>query len=403
MNYIVYAIFLLIPFVNNVVVAGHIYLVDIPVLVGILFLPFSIKSRHQKIAILDFLVFAYLVANLLSVAVGLETLYESARYYRQMVLGPVLLYIVVRFSPLSADQLRKAMFFMLPGILFQGFLLIKYYLINHSRPVGVEAAASTVTLSVLFCISLFVLFLGKQGRIGVAKRVLWLILITAFSAMLLVTFTRAAIISVALLLPCIHMIWIKRHLRKIFGSIVFASLLAFFVLLAAGSIISFSPQKVENQKEVQRSVGRLYEKDLYVKDLSDRLAFWGKLTRNALENPLLGSGASSYSIGKLGGTQFQLGSSHNLLVSSLLTSGLVGVCLMLLIIRSAFSSFNRFFANEDIDSLGKILMASFTVMLLVGITNDFTGGRVLIWFLLLSLIAKIHVESQQMIKQANGI
>jgi len=400
MKYITYAIFLLIPFINQASVAEHILLVDIPVLMGSLLLPFSFKSRRQEIGVLDFLVIAYLVSNLLSVAVGIESLYESARYYRHMVLGPVLLYAVVRFSPLSLYQLRKAMFFMLPGIFFQGFLLIKYYLINHSRPVGVEGVSSIVTLSVLFCISLFILFWGNFKQMGVAKWVLRLILTIAFFAMLSVTYTRAAIISFVILLPFVHIIWTKKHLRKIFGAIVLTSIVTLFVLLVAGTIISTKPIKVENQKEVQRSASRLYEKNLYAKDLGERFAFWSTQTRRALQHPILGSGASSYKIekGDLGGNKFQMASSHNILVSTLMTSGLVGICLLLLIIMTVFYSFNEFVADKNINSFGKILMASFTVMLMVCLTNDFTGGRILIWFLLLSLIAKIRAESQQMIK-----
>lgn len=399
MKYIVYAIFLTIPFANQAIVAGHLYLVDIPALMGMLLLPFNIKSGSYKLNILDFLVIIFLVLNMVSVVIGLDSLYESARYYRHMVLSPVLIYIVVRFSPLSVNELGKAVFCMLPGIFFQGVLLFRHYFTFFTRPIGVEAASSTVTLSVFFCISLFVLFWSNWRRRGIVQWVLWALLITAFSAMLLITFSRATIIGFILLLPITHMLWARMHLRKLFGSVVFFSICIFFVLLATGAVIFEKSIKVANQEEIKRSVGRVYETDLYLKDLNDRLLFWGAMTRVALEHPVFGSGSSSYSVSRLGVTKFQLGSSHNMLVSALLTSGLIGVCLLGWIIRSSFNLINTFIPYSDTDALGKILLSSFVLMLMVGLTNDLTGGRILVWFLLLSLISRIGDVTQQILRQ----
>ncbi len=404
MKHIIYAIFLLIPFANESV-GGHIYPVEIPLILGFLLIPIALRKSAIKLTTLDILVGAYALFSLVPVAVGLDSLYVSARYYRLMVLTPVLIYVTVRFSSLSLTEVRKALLFMLPGIFIQGLLLLRYYMIHGERPVGVEGAASTVTLGVLFCIGLFIIIFGTGKNLRGLIKGLRFVLVIAFGLMLLVTFSRVTIVGFVLLTPFINTVWRKLSFRKLLGPMILSVLCVLLIFMLVGGKISYTAStKIGDEKAIQHSIGRLYKVDLYLKDLGERFVFWGRLIRGGLEHPIFGSGASSYTIGRLGGIQFQLGSSHNILVSTIITSGLIGLFILLLIIRSAYKLLNRFNSgNRNVESLGKILLSSFTILLMVSLTNDFTGGRIFIWFFLLSLIAKISAESEAAVKQQKNI
>jgi O-antigen ligase len=127
------------------------------------------------------------------------------------------------------------------------------------------------------------------------------------------------------------------------------------------------------------------------------MAFWGTVANMALEHPILGSGGAGYRLGKKGGTRFNLGSVHNVLLSSLIVSGVPGLIIFLMLIWATYRRMNVIPGDtEPIISLGKILWCSFTMLILVAITNDVTGARILYMFFLMGLIANLSlVESRQ--------
>ena len=76
----------------------------------------------------------------------------------------LLIYLVIRFGASSLQQLQKAIFFIIPGTVWQGGLLLQYYILHGSRPVGVEGAISTITLSVLISLSLFLMIFNFNKK-----------------------------------------------------------------------------------------------------------------------------------------------------------------------------------------------------------------------------------------------
>ena len=391
MKYILYAFFFALPFANKPI-AGHIYPIEIPLLLGLLFLPFSPNLTTTRLNALDVLMFAYAVFGLLSVVVGMHSLYESARHYRLMVLTPVLLYVFIRFCPFLVRDIQKALFFILPGAFWQGVLLLNYYLVFGERPVNVEGAASTITLSIIFTFSLAVLIFGFSQKPGFFVRVIRYVLIAVFLVMLLVSFTRAALVVFILLAPITTWIWSARKRRILLGRTVFGATLGLLFMIFTGAVI-YSGQAVENERETQRSAERLLDIDLYLKDISARVAFWGRLTQSALENPILGSGADRHKIGRSGGTDFNIGSAHNILISTLITTGVIGLLIFLSVVFLVYRAFGSFPENHgEVDAIGKVLLLTLTVLLFVAFTNDFSGGRVFIWYSLLALASRLSME-----------
>ncbi|MFK5892048.1 MAG: O-antigen ligase family protein [Pseudomonadota bacterium] len=391
MNRVIYAIFFLMAF-SNTSILGHIYLVEIPVVIGALMLPFHRDQKALSFNLLDRLVLTYAVFSLISVAVGIDSLYESARHYRLMVLTPVLIYLVIRFGSSSLEQLRKAAFFILPGTFWQGGLLLQYYILYGSRPVGVEGAVSTITLSVLISISLFLMIFNFKVKPKPVMNAFRYGLIILLFFMLVVTGTRAALIGFVVMVVAIIFVWNLKSRRVWIGRGMLISISMLLILVISGSII-FAGIKIDNVKEKSTSVERVFDLDMLLWDLSGRIDFWGRITNNALENPFFGSGGASHSIGTSGGTDFKLGSAHNVLVSTLVTSGVPGLIILLSLIWAVYQVF-KVIDNETLKHfvLGKSVLASVSVLLMVAITNDFSGGRIFIWLLLLAIAARMLNE-----------
>lgn len=390
MKYVIYAIFMTLPFANKAIFE-FIYPVEIPLLFGLMVYLFDRKGRVISLAPLDWFAFAFAVAGLLSVIVGIDSFYESARFFRLLVLTPFLLYFIIRFGVNDIEILRKAVFFILPGSLWQGALLLKYYMMFGERPVGVEGAASTITLSVIFCFSLAVLLFGFIRAPKGIFRLLRYLLILLLGIMLIVSFTRASTVAFAVLAPLTAWLWRDKRRRRYVGRAAFGATLGLLVTIFSGAVL-YSGQSVEGAGDIEHSVGRLFDINLYLNDFAGRVAFWGRMARVAMENPLLGSGASSFSIGLSGGTAFNLGSAHNVLISTLITTGVIGLSIFLGMVFFAYRSFLQFVEKPELDVLGKVLILTLTCTLLVALTNDLTGGRIFIWFVLLGMTAGAAAE-----------
>ena len=169
MKYLIYSLFALLPF-TSVSIANAIYLIEIPLLFSVLVLATTFHRGVVRITLLDKLVAAYAVITFLSVAVGVESFYESARHFRVCVITSLAIYVVLRFGTAGFATLERGIFFMLPGIFWQGFLLIRYYLLHGVRPVNVEGTVSTITLSLLVCVGLFCVIYGfSKNQKGLLK------------------------------------------------------------------------------------------------------------------------------------------------------------------------------------------------------------------------------------------
>lgn len=388
MNFVVYLLFALVPF-TNMAIGGHVYLLEIPLLLCLFLLPFAPGKKLIKLTFLDVLVFIYALFSLISVAVGVESLYESARHYRLMVLTPVLIYFVVRLVPQKIENLRTDLYFMLPAIVWQVVLFIQFYITHGQRPVNVPGAVSTVTLSLLFCFGISILFFIKKKERTAINKLLALFLGALFLVALFLNATRASIIGFVFLTPLVIYIWRKIKFKKRFSYLVMFTIVLLLGLIVSNAIL-FKDLQIEVSREVEKSIERVYSPELYLADFRGRLFFWGVMAQKAMEHPILGTGAASHNIGFRGGTLFSLGTVHNMFVSMLITSGVPGLILLLSIIAATYSVLNKIQSdNEIVNSIGKFVLLNFSILLLVATTNDLSGGRVFLFFLLMALSAKL--------------
>jgi hypothetical protein len=110
------------------------------------------------------------------------------------------------------------------------------------------------------------------------------------------------------------------------------------------------------------------------------MSIWRKAFHLGLEKPFLGKGAIWYR--KMG-----LSTPHNIFISIFLTSGLLGIVLFTLLIVVTYGTIFSLGGNKNFENLGKFLFIAFTALLIVGATNDLSGGRYLLFFILLSGIS----------------
>jgi len=398
MNFLTYLLFTTIP-LGQTVFLEHIYLNEIIISFIFICLPLLPKRKeNNRILPLDVVIFLFGLSSLISVAIGSESFYESARFYRQMVLSPMLLYMLVRLIPVSMTTIVKAFYFMAGSVFFQALFYCYFYSSYGLRPIrGTGFIESPITSSLFFCIGFFVLFYCRKLIYSKMLRVVLAFCGLLFVAALIVSSTRAAVIGVIIVLVSNKLFWQTRKMRKVYY-FLFMSFL--FVFLGAVSFHTFSHHKISidmnKTKEIQHSTVRLISPDTYLKDINERLSFWSSMARKVVFNrPFLGFGSSGYSIGKIKGVGFSLGSVHNFLISSLITSGLLGLILLLFLIYYTFSSF--VYVDEKSDQMmvvSRLLQASFTVLILVALTNDLTGGRVNVFFFLMALSSNLLQRSQ---------
>ena len=391
MKLILFLIFLFIPF-GNISIGGHLYPIEIPVYIGsISILPVLFLKAKNKLISLDYFVLFYLLWNLVSVLVGADDLYGSARYYRVTVLIPVLLYLLIRYSTVDLRNIHRFMFLVFPGLLYEALLITDFYIENLTRPLDVDIAPNLVTLSVLFSLGLSLLLFSVTKNLSFVWTILKYAVAIVLLGGLIVTFTRAAVVSFFVLCFVIPFIWKKTSRIRIFGLAVVVLPIGLIISLI-GSSFFVDPMAVAGEREIQRSMSRLWELDLYLRDIQSRVALWSRVIDWALEHPMLGRGASSFAIGSAGVERVFVGSSHNLLISALVTSGLPGVAGVLGLIASTFMVMSRAkLRTPEIDAIGQVVLLNFTLLVVVALTNDLTGGRSFLLFMLMGLAARVRM------------
>lgn len=382
-------------------IGGYVYIVEIIVLFYLIKRPLY-NTNEKGIGIitpLDIIIILNVVFGLLSVIIGADNLYDSMATYRRIILTPSLIYFAFRTIPLNRDQMVLGMYFLIPGILLQVVFVYINYSITGDRAGGLtEVVASKLTVALLISLGLFIIVQGRNLK----KSTLWymssMALAGFFFVAMLLTLSRSTAVMTILLLPLAGFIWHSNKFRRFLSVAVYAVIGTMLLLIFATSIISSTDvqQDIEGEREKQHSVERLASIEIYKKDIVNRFLVWGKLTDQAMENPIFGSGAHSRIIGLRGGTNFRLGSAHNFFVSTLITAGVIGLILLLAMIISTYRNLNKAYYNGmRTEIVGAVLLSSYTIMIMGSITNDLSSNRVFLFYFVMGLAARISVSKGQ--------
>jgi hypothetical protein len=379
----------------NITVLDRIYLVEIAGLLLLFAIPLLPNSATQgkKILSIDIIVLIYVFFNLIPVIIGYEKLYESARYYRAGVLTPGIVYFLIRFAPFSMKTSNRGFYVLTAVTTVQALFYIYAYLIEGGRPHDVQGAiTSTISLSFLFGTGICFLIYEWKAIKSINLKLIILISIILLSVALIISATRMVIIGLLFLLPFGKILFKSVQIKKILTKTIMIGLCLFLGMIIVNMTI-FPPADIQfdERRKIQKSSKRVISPELYIYDIRQRMSFWSAIAGKALEKPLMGHGAASYTIGFGLGSEFHLGSSHNILISALIVQGVPGVLLLLMMIGGVFYYLNRMpVTSDETVKLGSVLYILFLLMILVGITNDFAGGRKVMFFFFMGLCGHFY-------------
>jgi len=386
-----YLLFVTIPF-WHVRPFEHISVYEMAVMVNVLASPLYLARRGVRWNRTDLVVFLFGLYGLVAVLVGSSSVYESMRVFRYIVLGPTLLYFILRVIQPDASQLPKGMVLFSISVAAQALTVIYYVLTYGERPVGDAwrtqeyewIVASIVSFSVLAAMASSAAFYLAREVSGWKFYSLFAVgLLNVIG--LLASGTRAAVVGFVVLFPLSG--WVIRRVsrRVLFVGAMYLMLLVFGTSIFAAAL-SRPSIAVHGAGREKRSVERVLDVKSYKADLSGRLALWGRLVREGFSSPTFGQGLASYDVGIKGGTGFRLGSAHNAFVSAFYTSGLIGLGILLFLFHSGFVGIFRLYEpSADGGWISRFLAVSFFVLTLVSLTNDLTAGRGNLLMFLLAL------------------
>lgn len=395
----IYLLFAAIPF-WHVRIAGGISLYEITVVVNLLAMPFHLGRGGFRWGWVDTLVFLFALYGILSVAMSSASLYESMRTYRYLVLGPALLYFIVRVMRPNQQQMAKGMAIFSTFVAIQSLAVIYYVITHGERPAtGIEwesyqyqgIVAGIVTFSVLAVMAASsTLYLARYAK-GIKSLMLLLIGLVC-TAGLLASATRASAFGFLLLFPLsgwfLHRAFRRKLLVAVGYVVVFGVGIVVALMFMSGPYVALG-----NSGEEQRAIERVVDIEEYKADILGRVAFWKVLVAQSSDSILFGKGMASFDIGTSGGTTYHVSSAHNVFVSTYYTSGIIGLVVMLLLWRAVFRGIYKLDSNTKEDSWRtRFLVVSVMVLLLVSVTNDLTAGRGNLLMLLLAFLSYQPVQ-----------
>ena len=337
------------------------------------------KAKHINLILLDLLAIALVFFSLIPVALSVENLYVAARDYRQLYLVPLITYLSLPLLFNDMRQLSFAYLIIIPGLFLVGASLLPDFLNTGGRPQG-----NLSTVGVLASWSTAISFSIRNIFFTKYKSVVYL---TAFLMILIIAIASSRAIIFALLISWLITFFIfkKSIYQKLFIFSFIGLLMLFFLSLVFVSEDSLRPKThLSNEyKEMRRSVRRLVSVEYYIDDIKDRMSLWKQVFHIGLESPIFGTGAISYRSFRT----INRHTPHSIFLSSFLTSGFVGLCIFITLIIVSYTTIFSFAGFEHLRLISKFFFIALTVLLISGATNDFSGGRSLLFFILLSGIA----------------
>lgn len=393
-----YVVCMCLPFTAREVF-GLIRPYELAALLALFSMFFVSKSGYRRITILDALVVIYALYQIVVVIVGSSVFYESARAYRYVVLGPVLVYAAVRLLPFSYNVVRRAHMLLIIVVLLQTLYTIKLYTETGQRIAGLiheyvgYGVVYAVTAAYVFVYLIFSWSELKSRR----GKILTLVGILVMAMGLYASASRGVVIPLVLALLAGKWIWRSANRRRLLAVYIKSGLVILTLLIA------FSPPRFDYDPsqllENKKSISRLVSVQDYLADGTARIQFWASLFDTAMNNPVFGHGASAYALGANSTVEIVLSGrhipnhSHNMLMGSVLAGGLPVLVLTLLLVFSMFDLVRRFPGRPGSGAtFEKTLVVWSMVFLVVGLTN--LGAPGVAFFFILAFMQQLVLHAE---------
>lgn len=369
-------------FSGNKITLGRFPLYEIVLLLIVAYsiLMVAFKARRINFIPLDFIAIVFVFFTLIPVVLSIENFYVAARDYRHLYMVPLIAYLTLPFVFEDFHQIPNAFFCIIPGIMIGAFSLVPEFFKTGVRP----SHHNLITLGLLSSWSVVLPFSVQNTSFTKFKP---LVYITAFLMILVMAVSVSRAVFFALLFSLFLATFISKKIiyQKIFIFTFITFLMIFYssLLLVSENFLKPKIELSDDYKKMRRSVDRLTSVEYYIDDIKDRIYLWREAFHIGLENPIFGKGAIWYRNFKY----LNRSTPHNIFVSIFLTSGIVGTLLFTILIIVSFITIFSFFKVEHLRLFSKFLFISLTIILIIGATNDFSGGKSLLFFTLLSGIS----------------
>jgi len=351
------------------------------VLIAIVLYSICVLALKKKIITfigLDWIIIAYVFFALIPVILSMDNFYIVARDYRHLFLVPLIAYFAMPLLFEDVQQLTNAFLFFVVGLLIGSFSLFPEFLRTGNRPKGYN----TITNGLLSSWSAILAF--NEGRVRSFFILKYLMYAVVLLMLMIIALSVSRGVLIGFIFSCLLslIIFQNKLYQRIFIFSLVSGLIVFFVSLSFVSDTSLKTDEVlsEEYKTKRRTVYRMTTVEFYERDLKKRMELWKKAYYLGLERPILGRGAYWY-------RNLELSTPHNIFISTFLTSGFIGISLFTILIIGAYMNIFSLAGVKQLNTFSTFLFIALTTLLIVGATNDFSGGRYLLFFLLLSGIA----------------
>ena len=378
-------------------IGGHLLFYEAVLIISLMAFSLELASGNLKIQItkLDVVILIYVFTHLISVCQGWDQLYFAVREYRFSLLSPLVVYFAYKFYFDNIQQILLSFVFFSLTLLYQLVIIIPAFLSEGFRP-NVPYQILGVPLSLMFALAAIHLLTLKRFIKPYILKIVAIVLSILFLGGMIITMSRSPLIALILSFFLAITVFKYRILQKSFlvSLVIFVGL--FFITLTYIPKNDLATRGHMVAPEIRKSLKRLYSPQFYVQEFRGRMSFWKSLYQYGLKTPIFGRGAGAFQSIH---TFNKPGHAHNIFIHTFLNSGFVGTILFIFIVIMYYSylfSMSHYFSTSHfVFQTSRFCFTIFTMLLIVGLTNDFVAVGYPMFFLFISVGSQIYSLSQQ--------
>jgi len=339
----------------------------------------ALKLKTFYFNLLDWITILFVFFSLIPVIISADDLYIAARDYRHLFLTPLFAYILLQICFDKVKQMNIALLISAVILIIGTLPTFPYYLKTGSR---LESGFNVITIAIMCSWYVLMLYFTKDDVSNTIYK--WINYLLLLYMLMIIFFIGSRAVISGFVISYIFSFFIlkKKLYQNLFLIFIVVGIFSFYfsLMFLDENLIRVDKVMTEDYREVSHSIFRITSIEHWTYDLKIRLSIWKKAFFIGLENPLFGAGAAAY-------RSLHLSTPHNIFLSIFLTSGVLGVLTFLILIVNSYLTFFSFNNLKNYPQITKFFFISFSVLLFVGATNDFSAGRYLLFFILLSAIS----------------
>lgn len=351
----------------------------------------AVGTREFKITKIDYIIFVYILYNLIIAIFISPDLYTSLRNYRHNILLPFLIFYLYNYYINDIKDIEKGIFLLICSSIPFSLFGIYLSVLTHERPAELSVYVSLVTLSLLNAIFLVYLIYCKKNFQACYGKYIWVFFLIINFASLILTATRAPFIGLL-----VGLLATSYGLKKVGKTAIVSS---FFVILFACIIFTalYAPEFNYGAVELEKSFTRLLGLNEYTIGLDNRMIIWKFLLEKAMEAPFFGYGYAYSEIVPILNTA--IAHPHNFLLNALFQSGITGLTILIIFLATFLGLIVTAYKNNSsvyLSRTTRFCFSAFLIFVVNAFFNDiWSGGRSILFFLILAICYKVWLLTEK--------